>query len=218
MTVSDLPSPLITSQAGAIKKAMMELKKLHAARQVANTVNTRNSPKTTNLYELLSNSLVLVWCEGNGGKPGYWDSPLTMMTIKGKTCIVLYPCGPLQFKSTLVKPYYSDGNTLIQHVNQAETLVPEAQIKVPAKKACGRLWKTAIEAQKEAQKEYQDNPDTSELYQAPIEDTIEVWTKAPKPKGALAEPLTAKRPWGQPWKHLTITTTINILVQGPQYQ
>jgi hypothetical protein len=60
MIKSDAPSPTVAQRATAIKKAMAEIHKLQAERQVANTLNTRNRPTTNTVYSLLPSLSVLV--------------------------------------------------------------------------------------------------------------------------------------------------------------
>ena len=50
----------VIKRAVAFKKAIEEIKKLRAECQVVNTLNMRNRPKTTIIYNLLLNSPVLI--------------------------------------------------------------------------------------------------------------------------------------------------------------
>jgi hypothetical protein len=56
----DIPAPTVTQRAIAIKKAIAELSKLRAKRQVADALHTRNGPNTDELHTLVLDSLVLV--------------------------------------------------------------------------------------------------------------------------------------------------------------
>ena len=60
MAKLDIPSPTVIQRANVVKKAIVEIRKLRAERQVANTLNIRNGPKTDTIYNLPLNSLVLV--------------------------------------------------------------------------------------------------------------------------------------------------------------
>jgi hypothetical protein len=60
MTEYDLPSPSITQRSTALKKAMAEIRRLRAKRQVNDALNTRNGLSTTNIHNLTLNSDVLV--------------------------------------------------------------------------------------------------------------------------------------------------------------
>jgi hypothetical protein len=60
MTELDAPSPTVTQRANAVKKAMAEIRKLRAERQVADTLSMRNGPKTDAVHNLPPNSPILV--------------------------------------------------------------------------------------------------------------------------------------------------------------
>ena len=60
MTEYDPLSPTVTQRAIAIRKAMAELQKIRAKRQVNGALNHRNGPNTTSVHELALNSDVLV--------------------------------------------------------------------------------------------------------------------------------------------------------------
>jgi len=57
------PTPSITEQAAAIRKAIAEIVKLRAKQTVNNALHHRNRPNMTLVYNLLLNSKVLVWRE-----------------------------------------------------------------------------------------------------------------------------------------------------------
>ena len=59
--------PTVSQRANALKKAMEEIKKIWAKRQVVDALSTYNSPNTTAIYNLPLNSPILVWREGNIG-------------------------------------------------------------------------------------------------------------------------------------------------------
>ena len=60
MTESDAPSATVTLRAAALKKAMEEIKKLRAKRQVADALQIRNSPTTTAIHNLPLNLPMMV--------------------------------------------------------------------------------------------------------------------------------------------------------------
>ena len=90
----------------AIQKAMAEVVKLKAQRQVTDTLRMRNGPDTTPIHDLLVDSLVLVWREGNAGRSGIQDGLFKLLAIDQETCKVELPHGPTSFRTTVVKPYY----------------------------------------------------------------------------------------------------------------
>ena len=71
MVDSDAPAATVAQRASAMKKAMLEIRKLRAERQVADALNMRNGPKIDSVYSLPPNLEVLVWREGNTSQLGY---------------------------------------------------------------------------------------------------------------------------------------------------
>jgi len=71
ITNLDAPLPIVTQRAAAVKKAMEEIRKLRAERQVADALSMQNGPRIDAIYNLPPNSQVLIWREGNIGQPGY---------------------------------------------------------------------------------------------------------------------------------------------------
>ncbi|KAK1914262.1 hypothetical protein P3342_007508 [Pyrenophora teres f. teres] len=72
------PSPSITARATAIRKAMAEVRKIKAKRQVNEALGTRNGPNdiVTQVLELPLQSNVKVWREGLG-----WTGPHTLIAL-----------------------------------------------------------------------------------------------------------------------------------------
>jgi hypothetical protein len=124
MAESDALSPSVAQRATAIKKAIAEIQKLRAERQVANALNMRNGPKTDAVHDLPPSSPVLVWREGNTGQSGHWDRPYTLLTVEGETCTVKLPNGPTAFRSTVVKPYLSEPQELVQAKSESSSEPP----------------------------------------------------------------------------------------------
>jgi hypothetical protein len=85
MAKSDPPAPTVIQRAAAIKRAMAEIHKIRAERQVTEALRTRNGPQTNDIYDLPLNSEVLVWREGNTGQLGHWDGLFTLLTVSGET-------------------------------------------------------------------------------------------------------------------------------------
>jgi hypothetical protein len=105
---SDAPSPTVSHRATVLKKAMEEVRKLRAKRQVNDALNQRNGPSTSAIKDLPLNSDVLVWRETPGNKTGRWTGPFTLLGTDKEDCIVALPSGPTTFRSTVVKPYFTD--------------------------------------------------------------------------------------------------------------
>ena len=75
---------------------------------MADTLNIRNGPKITAIYNLPLNSLILVQREGPTGQLSYWSSLYNLLSTKNKTCIIQLPYRPTNFYSIVVKPYLVD--------------------------------------------------------------------------------------------------------------
>lgn len=104
MTQDSPPSLSIAQRGQAIRKAMKEVQRLRATRQVNDALRTRNGPDVLPTLTLPIQSDVRVWREKVG-----WTGPFTLLAIDGHNCTIEMPYGPTQFRSTVVRPYYRDG-------------------------------------------------------------------------------------------------------------
>ena len=136
ITANDPLLPSVSQQAIAIKKAIVQIQKIQTKRQVNDALNTRNGPSIVTIYELTLNSNVLVWREGNTGQSGSWEGPYKLIAINGESCILALPHGNTTFRSTSVKPYFT--NTKVEPASKESSakLVP-----LPVKRGRGRLRK-----------------------------------------------------------------------------
>lgn len=125
------PAPSIIQRAIAIEKAMEEVKKIRAENQIANVLNTRNGPLVDLVYDLSLNSHILVWQEGNGGRPGMWTSPFKLLGIEDETCKIDLPSGPTEFWSTIVKFYLVDDDNTQNHSPLTVEILPFTQDLLP---------------------------------------------------------------------------------------
>ncbi|PVH90773.1 hypothetical protein DM02DRAFT_577620, partial [Periconia macrospinosa] len=106
MTDDSPPSPSVVQRAEAIRKAMKEVRRLYATRQVNDALGMRNGPNTSTTLDLPLQSEVRVWREKGG-----WSGPHKLIAIDGQTCTIQMPHGPTQFRSTVIKPYYKDDSS-----------------------------------------------------------------------------------------------------------
>jgi len=67
-----------------------------------------NGPSITTIYNLLLNSLILVWRENNIRQLRYWTGPYNLLNVKEEMCTVNLLSGPIKFYSIVVKPYLTD--------------------------------------------------------------------------------------------------------------
>ena len=131
MSEFDSPSATTVQRATAMKKAMAEIKKLRASRQVADALNMRNGPSTTAIHDLPLNSQVLVWREGNAGQTGKWSGPYTLIAIQGETCVVDLPHGQTSFRTTVVKPYLTDDAVNDPEPGEVDSEIPQQAEESP---------------------------------------------------------------------------------------
>jgi hypothetical protein len=136
----DPPAPSVQERAAAIRKAMIEVRKAHAERQVNDALNTRNGPTSTAVHRLPLNSDVLVWREGKTGYAGAWKGPHTLLSVDGESCVVQLSSGPTTFRTTSVKPYFNDtvskeqetvSQTQGASALQAQKLPPPPNVVIP---------------------------------------------------------------------------------------
>ena len=97
--------PTVAQRSAALKKAITEIQRLQAKRQVNDTLNTRNGPSTTNIHELILNSDILVWYEDNTGQSGNWEGLYKLIVINGKSYILVLLYGNIIFHLISVKSF-----------------------------------------------------------------------------------------------------------------
>ena len=124
MTELDAPSPSISQRAMAMKKAMDEVRKSTASRQINDALNTRNGPSTASVHDLPINSPVLVYREGNAGQSGEWKGPYNLLSIQGESVIIELPHGPTKFRNTSIKPYFIDNQKFILDNSASIQILP----------------------------------------------------------------------------------------------
>ena len=123
MVELDPPAPTITQRATAIKRAMEEVVKLRASRQVAEALRQRNGPQTQPVHELPINSDVLVWRENSHR----WTGPFKLLSMEEESCKVQLPSGPTDFRSTVVKPYLNEHEQQPQNQGQQPQIQDDSQ-------------------------------------------------------------------------------------------
>jgi hypothetical protein len=102
ITKGSAPLPSIIQRAEAIRKAIKEVRRLHAERQVQDALAMRNGLSTKATLNLPFQSDMRVWREKDG-----WTGPFKFLATNGETCTIDMPHGPTNFRSTVVKPYYT---------------------------------------------------------------------------------------------------------------
>ena len=102
MSMDDALPATIAKRADTIRKAIEEVRKLTAKRQVADALATRNGPNTTITRELPLLSEVRVWRE----KDKLWTGPHSLVGMDGETCTIQVKGRLVKFRTTVVRPYY----------------------------------------------------------------------------------------------------------------
>jgi hypothetical protein len=92
MTPYDPPAPTIAQRAAAVRKAITEVSKLHAKRQVTAALRARNGPNVEDIHALALGSDVLVWRT----RIEKWTGPYRLLAVEGETCTVELPSGPVR--------------------------------------------------------------------------------------------------------------------------
>jgi hypothetical protein len=103
MTEDSAPSPSMIQRAEAIRKATKELRRLNAVRQIRDGLTMRNGPDTSPILNLPIQSDVRVWREKDG-----WTGPFKLLAVNGETYTVQMPQKATNFRTTVVKPYYTE--------------------------------------------------------------------------------------------------------------
>jgi hypothetical protein len=129
MTEYDAPSPTISQRSATLKKAMDEVRKLRAKRQVNDALNHRNGPSTTSIKDLPLNSSVLAWRETPGNKTGKWTGPYPLIGINGEECTIELSSGPTNFRTTVVKPYFTESDKEEEAEPSAEPPVQQEPVQ-----------------------------------------------------------------------------------------
>jgi hypothetical protein len=96
-------SPIIIKRAEAIRKAMAEVRKLIAFRQVSAALNARNrpDPAARDPMKLPLQSEMRVWRKNKG-----WQGPYKMLAYEGHNVTLKLPNGSTNFRLIVVAPYF----------------------------------------------------------------------------------------------------------------
>ena len=108
----------------------------------------------TDIHELIFNSDILVWREGNTGQSGSWEGLYKFVAINSKSCILALSRGNIIFRSISVKPFNmpdieTEIDPLEPEYNSQETegkediIVIDTPPTVPPKYSRGRPRKNA---------------------------------------------------------------------------
>jgi hypothetical protein len=101
--------PSLTIRANAVRKAMAEVRKPKARRQVTDALFQRNGPSVAEVKQLPLQNEIRVWRESGG-----WIGPYRLLAHAddGNAFIVEINSKPVTFRITIVKPYHRDEHTI----------------------------------------------------------------------------------------------------------
>ena len=106
MIESDASFSTITQRATAIKKAMKEVRKITASRQINDAVNTKNNFFIDSIHDLSLKVEIFVFRKSNAGRTKKWRKSYKLLTLKKKQAVVELFSGSTRFRITSVKPYH----------------------------------------------------------------------------------------------------------------
>jgi hypothetical protein len=101
LSESDLLTPNITQRAIAIRRAIQEVVKLQAKRQVTDALCQQNSPKVDCIYDLAIGSDVLIWHIYEKA----WTGPYRLISIDDETATIEVNGRSTSFRTIAVKLY-----------------------------------------------------------------------------------------------------------------
>lgn len=118
---TDMQSPSMYQRAAAPRRATEAMTKYFAKNQVSTSIYTRNGPDTSDIHTVPIDSHVLVYHPELDRREG----PVTLLAINGESCTVLIPppSGPKNFRSTVVKGYLTDDNTVYLETNSGSNML-----------------------------------------------------------------------------------------------
>jgi hypothetical protein len=137
-------SPIITKRAEAIRKAMAEVRKLTAFRQMSAALNARNGPDPAarDPMKLPLQNEMRVWRKNKG-----WQGLYKMLAHEGHNVILELPNGSISFRLTIVASYFRGDDQNISDIfvnlfaakgNTQDTIVyrpnPGSKVIKPRKK------------------------------------------------------------------------------------
>ena len=127
MTELNIFSLNITQRAIAMKKAMDEIRKFNAARQINDALNTRNGSSTIHLHDLPLNTSVLMYREHSS-----WQSSYKLLNLKNESTMLKLSSDFIKFKIISVKPYYETSETAVIEKNEKNDISNETNANVNA--------------------------------------------------------------------------------------
>lgn len=109
ISADDSPVATVAVRAKAVRKAMKEVRRCHAARAVHDALCMRNGPATFHLKDLPLNSEVVVYREKEG-----WDqTSRCLVSLEGEIAMIDINGNVKPFRSISVRPFIWDSNSIV---------------------------------------------------------------------------------------------------------
>ncbi len=96
-----------------IEKAMTEMRKFRAERQVADALNIRNDLTVTSIHDLSLNLNVLIWRENKK-----WTKSFKLLDMNDEICKIELSSESIDFRSTVIKLYLIKSIIDVQSINE----------------------------------------------------------------------------------------------------
>jgi hypothetical protein len=109
LSPSSLPLLSLIIRANAVRKAMAEVRKLKARRQVTDALSQCNGPSVAKVKQLPLQNEVRIWRESGGWTGSY---RLLAYADDGNACIIEINGKSIIFRITVVKPYHRNEHTM----------------------------------------------------------------------------------------------------------
>ncbi len=103
----------------AMRKAMKEVQKFIATRQMNDALNTRNDLIIILIHELSLNSFVLIFRENKSNQSEAWKESFKLLSIQSESAIVELSNESIKFRSISLKSYYQNDD----HTNDELSVV-----------------------------------------------------------------------------------------------
>jgi hypothetical protein len=121
MHVMNFSTSSITQRAMTIEKAMIEIRKLRAERQIVDALNIRNDSIVISIHDLLLNSDVLVWRD-NLSQRDKWIGSFKLLDIEDETCKIVLSSESIDFRSTVIKSFLIESINDVESTNEIESI------------------------------------------------------------------------------------------------
>ncbi len=117
MHVMNFSISSITQRAIAIEKAMTEIKKFRAERQMIDVLNIRNESIVIPIHDLSINSDVLIWRENKK-----WIDSFKLLVIENETCKIVLSSESIDFRSTVIKSFLIESIDDVESTNDVQSI------------------------------------------------------------------------------------------------